>query len=189
MEKIYSYELSVKDLKKMKQDIAKITSVISSKEFLDYLGQRIKEALLFIQKSSLTTVKTKEDIEMSNYMNSNHLEIEGDTILIYNDAVIDIASKNMKETTKARYPAQLSLAKIVEYGIGYMGATTEPQQEVEDWEYDVQGHGVGGWFYRDDGGTIHWTNGFQGRMIFYQLKLFVKSHIAVWCDEYIKEKL
>ena len=189
MEKIYSYEFSITDLKRMKNDISKISKILSDEDFKEYIGKRLEEALKFIQRYSLTTVHTDEDAEMSTYMNSNHLKIEGDTILIYNDATIDVSSKNMQETTKARYPAQLSLAKIVEYGIGYTGGMTEPQNEVEDWEYDVQGHGVKGWYYRDDNGNIHWTNGFAGRMIFYQLKLFVQTHIENWIMDYINEKL
>lgn len=189
MTKTYSYELSVFDLQRLQKDLKKVQDIIQSDEFKKYLGEKLEEALKFIQKTSLSTINSDEDIEMSTYMNSNHLEIEGDTIYIYNDAKIDITSKNMRETTKARYPAQLSLAKIVEYGIGYTGGAFTPQEDVEDWAYDVQGHGAKGWYYKDDSGVIHWTNGFAGRLIFAKLKEFVKAYIEKWIIDYMNEKL
>ena len=94
----------------------------------------------------------------------------------------------MKETTKANYPAQLSLAKIVEYGIGYTGMRTD-QTEVEDWEYDVNNHGYRGWYYEDSNGQIHWTNGFEGRLIFLNLKKAILNNIEKWINEYIEMKL
>ncbi len=189
MTKTYSYDLSISDLTKLQKDLDKIPKILESQEFKQYLGERLEEALKFIQRTSLTTVNTDEDVEMSTYMNSNHLEIENDTVYIYNDATIDISSKNMSETTKARYPAQLSLAKIVEYGIGYTGGAFTPQDEVEDWQYDVNGHGVKGWYYKGNDGEIHWTNGFAGRMIFYKLKEFVKAYIEKWIIDYMNEKI
>jgi len=189
MEKTYSYELSINDLTKLQKDLDKIPKLLQSQDFKKYIGERLQESLKFIQKTSLTTINTDEDVEMSNYMNSNHLEIQDDVIYIYNDAMIDISTKNMKETTKAKYPAQLSLAKIVEYGIGYTGGAFTPQEDVEDWEYDVNGHGVQGWYYRDESGNLHWTNGFAGRLIFSKLKKFVEAYIGNWITDYLNEKL
>lgn len=189
MTKTYSYELSINDLTRFQDDLGKVIKVVESQEFKQYLGEKLQEALKFIQRTSLTTINTDDDVEMSTYMNSNHLEIEGDTVYIYNDAMIDVATKNMRETTKQRYPAQLSLAKIVEYGIGYTGGAFTPQDDVEDWEYDVNGHGVKGWYYRDDSGNLHWTNGFAGRLIFSKLKLFVEAYIENWIIDYMNEKL
>lgn len=190
MNKIYEFELSVKGLSELQKLVKNISDIISSDRFKEYISKRLEESLIFIQKASLTTINTDEDLELSNYMNSNHLKIEGDTIYIYNDAVIDLSNKNMSETTKERYPAQLSLAKIVEYGIGYTGgAFTEHQEEVEDWEYDVNNHGYKGWYYRDNGGTLHWTNGFAGRMIFFKLKEYIKVNINKWIIDYINKEL
>ena len=111
-------------------------------------------------------------------LNDNNLKIEDDTIILYNNSKIDISSKNMKETTKANYPAQLSLAKIVEYGIGYTGDLKTDKTEVEDWEYDV-----------DDSGQTVWTNGFEGRLIYYKLQNNIKQNIGKWIKEYVELKL
>ena len=190
MNKTYEYELSVYDFEKFQKNIEGIIRIVSSQKFKEYLGERLNEALRFIQRELLTTVNTELQEEMSNYMNSNHLEIEGDTIYIYNDAQIDIASKNMKETTKANYPSQLSLAKIVEYGIGYTGSINTPTaQKDEDWQYDVNNHGYSGWYYINDNGDAVWTNGYAGRLIFYHLKEFVEKSISTWISDYLKKEI
>lgn len=190
MTKTYSYELSKKDLTKLQNDLNRIPKILSSTEFKEYLGDKLKEALRFIQRNLLTTVNNDLAEQLSNYMNSNHLEIEGDTIYIYNDAVINISKKNMKPTTKINYPAQLSLAKIVEYGIGYTGLkNTKHQEEVEDWTYDMNNHGYKGWYYTDVDGSRHWTNGYEGRMIFYHLKEFVKLNAEKWIIDYMNKEL
>ena len=92
----------------------------------------------------------------------------------------------MSEETKANYPGMtLSLAKLVEYGMGYTGLTSTPnQEEVEDWEYDVNNHGYTGWYYYDNDGERYWTNGFAGRMVFYQLKQHTEQKIFDWIAEY-----
>lgn len=190
MDKVYEFELTTQGIRKFRYKLLQIEREIGSEDFRQYLGKRMEEALRFIQRELLTTIDTDLKEELSNYMNSNHLEIEGDIIYIYNDAVIDISSKNMKETTKANYPAQLSLAKIVEYGIGYTGAVTTPyQNQMEDWDYDVNNHGYKGWYYINDDGEKVWTNGYQGRLIFFHLKEFVQKSIGTWITEYIEEKL
>jgi hypothetical protein len=95
----------------------------------------------------------------------------------------------MEETTKAKYPAQLSLAKIIEYGIGKVGKSTPHQEEVEDWTYDMNNHDEKGWYFVDNDGTLHFTKGYQGRMIFYHLKEFVKAYIEQWIIDYMNEKI
>ena len=190
MNKIYNFELSKKDINRLQKFYESIPKLLESEKFKEYIAEKAEEGLKFIQKTSLTTINSDEDIDLSNYMNSNHTKIEGDTIYLYNDAVIDIDSKNMSQTTKDRYPAQLSLAKIVEYGIGYTGANfTDATGEVEDWEYDKNHHGYKGWYYKDENDVIHWTNGFAGRMIFFKLKEYVKVNIEKWIIDYLNKEL
>ena len=183
MNKIYEYDLTEHDLNDFQKKLEKIEYLLLSEDYTKYLGRKMKEALKKIQKQRLKTINTKEDIDESNYMSSNHLEIEDGTIYIYNDAIIDISSKNMNETTKANYPAKLSLAKIVEYGIGYTGEIYS--QGNEDWVYDVNQHGNKGWYYKDKNGEIRWTNGYAGRYIFLALKEYVYEHISEWTDSYV----
>ena len=188
MQKVYEINLSPEGIAELQKILSTLGTIITDSKFLEYIGNKCKLELEKICTQKLSTI-TKENIDKSNYMNSNHLKIEGDTIYLYNNSKIDISSKNMKETTKAKYPAQLSLAKIVEYGIGYTGSINTDKSEVENWEYDVNNHGYRGWYYIDDNGQTVWTNGFDGRLIFYNLKLAIEKNVKKWVKEYIEMKL
>ena len=189
MTKVYYYNLNRDGFRKLKKDLKSISKSIRSQKFRKFIADKLMNELTQIQRQSLTTVNSELEEMLSNYMTSNHVLIGGkddETILIYNDAMIDVSQKNMSEETKANYPGMtLSLAKLVEYGMGYTGLTSTPnQEEVEDWEYDVNNHGYRGWYYYGDDGERYWTNGFAGRMIFYQLKQRTEEKIFDWIAEY-----
>lgn len=191
MAKVYEIDFSVAGMKKMQRLLSNINTLITDKKLLEYIGNKCKKELEKICVQNLTTLDEKT-IDSSDYMKHNNLKIEKDTIILYNNSKIDISSKNMKETTKANYPAQLSLAKIVEYGIGYTGNLRTDKTEVEDWEYDVhkpEPHGYKGWYYIDDNGQTVWTNGFEGRLIYFKLKKKIKQNIYKWIKEYVELKL
>ena len=118
-------------------------------------------------------------------MNSHHLEIKGDMIYLYNDSVIDTSDKNISEEKRSNYPLKLSLAKIVEYGIGFTGSINA-NSEAENWEYDVNKHGPSGWIYMTNDGKFHTTNGFAGRYVFLELKHYIEKNIGKWISDYIK---
>ena len=184
--------LSQKGISQWKSLYNKISYIFKSDKFYEYLGEKCKDALEIIQVAMLN--ETPDDMELSNYLHSNHLKYEkgSKTIILYNDATIDVASLDtfFNETTKQNYPAQISLAKMVEYGTGYIGATTTPhQEEVQNWEYDVGGHGMLGWFYKGEDGRPVWTSGYEGKMIFYRTKEYIQKHISEWIVEYLDKKL
>lgn len=194
--KVYSYDLDKDGFDKLKKDLSDMKRSITTQKFKKYLAKKCLDELVEIQKKSLSTINTDEDVVASEYMNSNHVIIgntNDDTIFIYNDAMIDVSAKTMSESKKLNYPnLTLSLAKLVEYGMGYTGlAFTPHQEEVEDWLYDIGenpdgtlGHGSAGWYYKDNSGQTRWSNGFAGRMIFYQLKEHIKEKIMDWIAEY-----
>ncbi len=188
MEKIYKFDLTPKGLRDAQKLLEKIETLWLSDKFQRHLGNILRKELIKIQKHKLSTINSNEDIKTSTYMKSNHLEIKDGYIYLYNDATIDISNKNMLETTKSRYPAQLSLAKIVEYGIGYTGSIYA-NEEVEDWQFDVNNHGYKGWYYKDDNGEIHWTNGFAGRYIFLELKKYLEENIQKIIIDFLEEWL
>ena len=188
MAKTYEIEFSAAGMRELQRILSNINTLITDKKILEYIGNKCKKELEKICVQNLTTLDEK-NLDTSDYMRNNNLKIEDDTIILYNNSKIDISSKNMKETTKANYPAQLSLAKIVEYGIGYTGDLKTDKTEVEDWEYDVNRHGYKGWYYIDDSGQTVWTNGFEGRLIYYKLQNNIKQNIGKWIKEYVELKL
>lgn len=167
--------------------LLRISKALESEELKQFLLGKIKATMDNICQMSFP-IENEDPKIQSDYESGMGYEIsqDEDCIIVYNNSVIDINSKNMKPTTKARYPAQLSLAKIIEYGIGYSGSQSQYSNQVEDWEYDVRNHGSNGWYYKDDSGNIVWTDGFQGRFIFYKLTETVKEYVGQWLEEYIE---
>lgn len=189
----YSFKFSPKGIKEMYNFLDNIEKMLTSKELYEFIAKKCIEELNEISAERLSTYD-KENIDLSYYVSRHQYKIEGDKIIIFNDSTIDISSKNMSETTKAKYPAQLSLAKIVEYGIGYTGAnfTVVPSDSIlpnDDWAYDVNNHGFKGWYYIDDNGEVVWTNGFEGRLIFNELVNRIKQNAGKWVNEYIKKNI
>lgn len=192
-----TYELNINlsknGISKYRKLNYQINKVIQGKELRKYLGEKCYKALEKIQGEKLTFEGGVEEMILSDYLLSNHLEIdyEHDIIYLYNDAKIDVANANsfFNETTKENYPAQLSLAKMVEYGVGLEGSFTPHQEVVEDWGYDLNGHGQQGWYYKDASGKPRWTSGYEGRLVFYSLVEYIKENVSAWITEYLIDNI
>lgn len=189
----YTVNLSIKGIKTLREKLKSIEKLLNDKKIYEYIAEKCMKELNEITLEKLTTVD-EENIDTSYYASRHQYKIEGNIIYIYNDSTIDISSKNMSEVTKAKYPAQLSLAKIVEYGIGYTGAnfTVIPEGTAlpsDNWEYDVNNHGYKGWYYTDENGEVIWTNGFEGRLIYHELVSRIKRNASKWISEYIGKNI
>jgi hypothetical protein len=183
------YELSIVDLKRLKKDIIEIGDILKSKEFLEFIAKKCVEKVKEISSTKLSA-GALENNDVTAYMQSHNYSIRGDTITLYNDSQIDVASKSwMSEETLANYNAQLSLGKIIEFGIGYTGGLGSYDYVDSDWHYDVNEHGYKGWYYEDKAGNLVWTNGFAGKQIYAELMNYLDNHLNEWIDEYFNKKL
>lgn len=186
--KTYVVDLSAKGVEQIEEIFDKLERLVDDENLYTYIGNKCYDALNEISAKKLSTVNTGEDIEASVYLKAHVMEISDGTIYLYNNSVIDTSEKNISSEKRLNYPLQLSLAKIVEYGIGYTGSINS-NSEADNWEYDVNKHGVQGWTYMDNNGVFHWTNGFAGRYIFLELKHYIEKNVAKWIAEYIEKKL
>lgn len=160
--------------------------ILEDKELFNFLAKRLSEELKKIAITKLSTINTDEDVDASVYLNSMKFEINNNEICFYNNAKVDLSTKNISPEKRANYTT-LSLAKIVEYGIGYTGLmNTSPAPT--DWEYDVNNHGYKGWSFKDNAGRTFWTNGFEGRLIYYTFMNYIRDNIAGLIKEYILTK-
>ncbi len=196
MDKTYRYALSREGLRLLEKDLTLLRRKITTKKFKVYIAEKCMDELMKIQQRELSTIQNGISVEeIMLYISCNHYKIDNDknTITIYNDATIDVSTKPMSERAKSTYEGMtLSLAKLIEYGMGYTGANFTPNPEqVEGWEYDIRerenglkGYGYKGWYYYDEGGERYWTNGIAGRMIFYKLIKTVEAKIYDWISEY-----
>lgn len=167
--------------------VESIINSLKDEKFINYLGNRMSNALFGIAQEETSTIGSDviNPQEVNDYLSGFKVEINQDTIVLYNASVIDVANKKMSETTRANYPLQLSLAKLIEYGFGYTGfVNTEPLPE--DWQYDINQHGYRGWYYEDSSGQIHWTNGMEGRLVFLKLCWWLENNFADIVYRYIK---
>jgi hypothetical protein len=170
------------------KELEVIEESLTSPEFMEFIGNKAMKLLQEITLENLSYA-TQEELDTSYYYSEHKLKIEGNKIILYNNSEVNIETKNMSEETKAHYIGGLSLAKIVEYGIGYTGAiNTEILPDSGEWAYDVNNHGYKGWYFKDWQGNVFWTNGFEGKLIFYKLKQQIEVKISSWIKEYIDRK-
>lgn len=186
-----TYKVDIFDensLNEFDKDLSKLATIFETMEFKEFILEKAKKLLDDICKMNLP-IDEDLGVSSSDYLSGMSYEIEGDTIILGNTSWIDISAKNMSETTKEKYPAQLSLSHIIEYGIGAVGAGSSYSGQADDWQFDVNNHGDNGWYYKDANGGIHWTRGFEGRYIFYKLSQNIEENIENWISEYLDENL
>ena len=174
------YKVQITGTKELSNTLKKLSDSFGSKEMMEFLGDKCERTLYKITYDNLTTV---EDLEVSEYSKNHQKEIKNNTITLSNGTMADL-SELSSETLK-NYPNGFSIAKAVEYGTGIIGSTSEASSIApSDWEYDVNGHGEKGWFYKKDG-NIYWTKGFEGRLIFYKTAKEIEKNARSWIFEYI----
>jgi DNA-binding transcriptional ArsR family regulator len=98
--------------------------------------------------------------------------------------------RNVKLTDygKEFYPDKLSLAELIEYGTGLVGAESS-KHTGDEWEYMANPNRdyKDGWEWNNESYSNFPTPtmGQEGRYIYYQLAEYVKEHLENWVDEYI----
>lgn len=177
------YKIKISGTKELEKKLNKLSDSLSSKEFINYLGDKCERSLYKITNENLSTV---EDLETSDYARNHKKEIEGNKIILSNDTMADLSELSPEKLVN--YPNGFSIAKAVEYGTGIVGSSSSASSFADDWEYDVNGHGEKGWFYIKNG-DLHWSKGFEGRLIFYKTSLDIKENVSKWVMDYIKEKM
>lgn len=188
--KIYEIDLSQEGLTSLDNIIDNIANLFYNEDFKEFLVQKCQSELEDICTQSLNS-NLENFGEEATYMNGMFVEITQDYIMLGNNSVIDVTNKIKSDEKRARYiGGVISLAKIVEYGVGYVGKDTlDVGQEENGWYYDMNNYGDKSWAYYDDNGNLHWTKGYVGKLIFYQLKERIVDNIGKWVNEYLNYKL
>lgn len=165
-----------------------IIEKLQSPKFILYMSEKLKNALNDIANTQVSTIISEalSSNEKYDYLSGMGVEITDNKIILYNNSIIDVSTKKLKDSTRANYPLQLPLGQIIEYGIGYTGDVNTKLYRNESWQYDVNEHGYKGWYYEDSQGNIHWTNGFAGRLVFYRLCLWLEENAKELIYNYLK---
>ncbi len=196
--KIYEVEFSEEGLTKLITKYSRLSKLFESKEFKEYLLEKCKKArdqimldrdIAHIEEANDSSNQEKVDA----YVSGNHEEINGDTILLYNNAHFSVEELThfynpMYRTTQ--YSDGLSIAELVEYGSGIRGAESS-LGTGDEWEYEVNEYRDynEGWNYYGDNGVAEHTFGSEGKYIYYYLAKAIEDNIENWVDEYIEEKM
>lgn len=184
-------EIDIKDVSEFTKIAGKVEKMLNSDDFKSYIARKALNEVYKITSESLTTDIDQSDPNANlHYRNSHETSIEKDGVLIYNYSMVDLESSDKNPELIENYPDGLSLAKLVEYGTGIVGASSEGSKYAgeSDWKYDVNGHGVRGWWYVE-GNKIHWTQGMEGKLIYHKLEQSVREKFAKWTFDYLKRNL
>ena len=167
----------------------KLIKTLQNDNFYKYIGGILERQFYLIAHRELVTLSEQEDFDNSEYINSFHLEIKDNVVRIYNDAMVDLSNKNISDEKRANY-TELSLASIVEYGIGYQGSFTQQTTQGEDnWQYDINNYEDKGWHYKGEDGLGHWTKGYEGKLIFYKILTYFRENMTEIIADYLKNNL
>lgn len=179
--------LDEKSLKGFEEELDRIKKLFNSYEFKEFILNKSQQELEKICTENLHNLESYG--EQANYMSGMYTEIDGDSIILGNESIVNIDGKNMKPETKARYSSELSLAKIVEFGVGALGTSDEDWETNINQSEHIKKYGRDGWYYVDDSGNVHWTTGIEGKFIFYKLSEKIKENVADWINEYLNQEL
>lgn len=188
MSKTYEVELSQQGMSNLSKTLEKIGKGLDNDDFNKFLMNKCRK--------ELDDIMFYEDVESdqrgAEYLAGNHEEMGKNYIELYNDSEIDIDSQDtwLNDYGKQFYPDRLSLAELVEYGAGVVGAESS-KNTGDEWSYMINP-------YRDYDEGWEWNNqsypdfpshtlGQEGRYIYYQLAERVQSKLDGWVGEYISK--
>lgn len=80
-------------------------------------------------------------------------------------------------------------AIYVEYGTGIVGEHFPHKQPKIDWTYDVNGHDIKGWYYKDDNGIWHRTYGQKSRPFIYDTWIWARSQFTTIIDGQVRQAI
>lgn len=187
--RVYEVNLSINGITELKNKIQKIKTTILGNEFIEYLEMKCFEALQKVTTERLN--KDEEGLYTHTYRTNHQHTHEGDTITLWNETMVDLDNLNLSEETRVRYSNGLSLAKIVEYGTGVVGANSEASKYTDDWKYmtNPDRNYNNPWVYKGEDGQLHWTRGIEGRLVFYNTKKEIEEHFSEWVLDYIDNQM
>lgn len=156
----------------------------TTKEFKEFFGNKCIEVLKELSESLLSDISYSDVAteEIEKYKNAHQVEIGDDYVLLFNETMADLS--HLSPLTSAHYPNGLSIAKLIEYGMGIKGTTQDDWQTQMNPNRDY----TKAWAYRRPaGGTLYWSNGMEGKFIYQKLIEVVKEKMHEWVNEYYWE--
>ena len=193
MSKNFEIELSEDGFKDFAKALDKIGKKLDSDDFNKFLMGKCRDTLEYIMHN-----ENIEEVQRGGeYIEGNHEESGKNYIRLYNDSEIDIESQDtwLNDYGKMFYPSTLSLAQLIEYGAGLIGARSS-KNTGDEWDYMVNENRNNGnlrsyeegweWNNQSYSNFPSVTQGQEGKYIYYQLYEEVLKHIDEWVSEYVE---
>lgn len=178
------YDLSeLLDVKHLEEDIDKLGKLFNTYNFRAYIGRKCIKFLKEYSEVALGNIKN-DDIsssEIEKYKKAHQLKIGDDYIILFNDTMADLSHLSPK--TIANYPEGLSIAQLIEYGMGIYGSPQEDYETMVNPNRDYSKE----WSYKREE-IIHRSMGTYGRFIYEALIDYFEQDFEKWVDEYLVMK-
>lgn len=174
--KSQNVDLSQDNLEKLLKEYEKVEKALKSEDFKKYIEKNCYDVLDKITRQSLKPTEENED----HLYRGNHKAVATENeVTISNVTIVPVENSE-------NYPNGFDLSKAVEYGTGAEGLNSDGKvfAAQDDWQYDINNHGEGGWWYYKDN-QLHWTKGLKGSLIFEKARLEIEENINDWITDYI----
>lgn len=165
----------------LEKELDKIAKTFTKKEFRKFIGDKCIEELKRISNEELAGVD-ENDIsfsELIKYKMLHQMEVGSDYVLLFNDAMADL--NHLNPETSSKYPDGLSIAKLIEYGMGINGTSQDDWQTQMNPNRDYSKK----WAYRKHG-NLYMSLGIEGKMIYEKLENSIYKNFESWVDEWFK---
>jgi hypothetical protein len=170
------------DVNTLFKDLDKLQTLFETTEFRKFIGDKCIETLRDISNEELSGINENDVAysELIKYKMSHQYEVGDDYVLVFNDAMADLS--HLSPDTLANYPDGLSIALLIEYGMGLPGTS----DDEDDWQTKVNPNRdyTKQWSYIRNSALYH-SSGMEGKMIFDKLEKEVDKNIGDWIDEYM----
>lgn len=178
------YNLSdIVDIERLEQNLDLLAKIFEEKAFRKFIGEKCIKFLKEYSRSVLDNIKN-DDIalnEIEKYKSAHQLEVGSDYIILFNDTMADLS--HLSPETALNYPDGLSIAQLIEYGMGIYGS---PQEDYETMVNPNRNYSKE-WSYKREG-IIHRSIGTYGRFIYEALIDYLDQYFEEWVDEYLTVK-
>jgi len=195
---MYKVELTLDNISKLINEYNKVSKSLASMEFKEFLLKKcIKVRDQIMLDKDIAHIENANDSanqeKVDAYIAGNHEEINGNTISLYNDANLSVENLThfFNEVYRdTQYSDGFSLAELVEYGVGLVGANSS-LGTGDEWEYESNSKRdySEGWSYKGDNGLPEHTSGSEGKYIYYYLAKEIEENIDDWVEEFLEKKM
>lgn len=129
---MFKINTTIQGLDKLQKEIDRVDKLLQLQTNIQLFNTKLAERMLKIvnevANNRISMFPTTNEEHKSEYLRNNKYQIEGNTIIIYNDTKITSPKSRVSDAY------EFSIAMAFEYGTGIIG---EQNPKIGAWKYDV----------------------------------------------------